>query len=344
MTRYFLHIQAEQLDIKPLLKCGVAVFKRLDLESYVCNDCDGYEDCLRVYSEIGNDGKNRVYRRCLDKPEEEPVELSLSDVTVYGVSLPALFKIAAGAFGCGDPQTIANMAGAWDFGMSTFAPAKHKRCVFFVRHLARTPESAFAAYPGCIVIAAGGLKQTNADASLFSFEDVFRCDTNGLTIDLDAVSLRFSKRTLENKMSREPNTAMLAKMKSLANYLKDLDAGVIKARRSGTQTAYDQVVEAMSKITKPSLVEFFKSDDAPCKISWSVLHEYLSGQKYVNEPYATAARFWFKVCTKMDVLDATTTICVAHFGRGVTKLPDMEASKVFMEVVKLLPPSIKAKI
>lgn len=137
---------------------------------------------------------------------------------------------------------------------------------------------------------------------------------------------------------------MLAKMKALANYLKDIAAGFMKARRSGTQTAYDQVVGAMSKITMPSLVEFFKSDDAPCKISRSVLHGYLSGKKYANEPYAAAARFWLKVCTQMDVLEATSKICVAHFGRRVSKLPDMDASNVFMEVVKLLPASVKAKI
>jgi hypothetical protein len=119
----------------------------------------------------------------------------------------------------------------------------------------------------------------------------------------------------------------------------------MKVRRSGTQTAYDQVVEAMSKITKPSLVEFFKSDDAPCtcKISRSVLHKYLSGKKYANEPYATAARFWFKVCTQMDVLEATSKICVAHFGRKVSKLPDMDASSIFMEVVKLLPTEMRKR-
>lgn len=171
------------------------------------------------------------------------------------------------------------------------------------------------------------------------------CDgTNGLVLGPDAVSLCFEERTLDNKPERKPNKAMLAKMKALANYLKDIAAGFMKARRSGTQTAYDQVVEAMFKITMPSLVEFFKSDDAPCKISRSVLHGYLSGKKYANEPYAAAARFWLKVCTQMDVLEATSKICVAHFGRRVSKLPDMDASNVFMEVVKLLPASVKAKI
>ena len=255
-----------------------------------------------------------------------------------------LFRLVSEVFGCGEPQLVVNVAGAWDFGMlSKFAPAKHKRRVFFVRHLAKIPESTFAAYPGCIVIAAGGLKPGDADASLFSFEDVFRYDTNGLALDLDAVSLRFEKRTASNKSPRKPNKAMLAKMKALANYLKDLAAGFMKARRSGTQTAYNQVVEAMSKITMTSLSEFFKSDEAPCKISRSVLHEYLSGKKYANEPYATAARFWYKVCTQMDVLDATSKICVAHFGRRVSKLPDMDASNVFMEVVKLLPTEMRKR-
>ena len=55
------HIQADRLDVEPLLKSGVAVFKRLDLDGYVCRDCAGYEDCFRVYSEIGKDGKKQGY-------------------------------------------------------------------------------------------------------------------------------------------------------------------------------------------------------------------------------------------------------------------------------------------
>lgn len=74
-----------------------------------------------------------------------------------------------------------------------------------------------------------------------------------------------------------------------------------------------------------------------------ILREYLSGAKYANEPYATAARFWFKVCTQMDVLEATSKICVAHYGRRVSKLSDMDASNVFMEVVKLLPTNLKSR-
>ena len=30
------HIQEDRLDVEPLLKSGVAVFKRLDLDGYVC--------------------------------------------------------------------------------------------------------------------------------------------------------------------------------------------------------------------------------------------------------------------------------------------------------------------
>lgn len=88
--------------------------------------------------------------------------------------------------------------------------------MFFVRHLAKVPESTFAAYPGCIVIAAGGLKPVDVDASLVSFDDVFRYGANGLVLDLDAVSLRFEERTASNKSPRKPNKAMLAKMKALA--------------------------------------------------------------------------------------------------------------------------------
>ena len=76
---------------------------------------------------------------------------------------------------------------------------KHKRRVFFVRHLAKVPRSTFTAYPGCIVIAAGGLKPVDADASLFSFEDVFRYDANGLALDLEAVTLRFEERAAASK-------------------------------------------------------------------------------------------------------------------------------------------------
>jgi hypothetical protein len=81
-----------------------------------------------------------------------------------------------------------------------------------VRHLAKVPKSTFAAYPGCIVIAAGGLKPVDVDASLVSFDDVFRYGANGLVLDLDAVSLRFEERTASNKSPREPNKAMLEKM------------------------------------------------------------------------------------------------------------------------------------
>ena len=119
--------------------------------------------------------------------------------------------------------------------------------------------------------------------------------------------------------------------------------GFMMARRSGTEGAYAQVAKDMARVAMPSLEKFFASDDAPCKISCSVLHEYLSGKKYANEPYAAAARFWLKVCTQMDVLEATSKICVVHFGRRVSKLPDMDASNVFMKVVKLLPTNLKSR-
>ena len=331
------HIQAERLDVKPLLKSGVAVFKRLDLDGYVCRDCAGYEDCFRVYSEIGKGGKKHIYRVCRDEPEEEVKELVSSDVTVYGVDLSALFRLVADVFGCGSPHPVANVAGVWDFGMSKFAPAKHKRRVFFVRHLAKVPESTFAAYPGCIVIVAGGLKPVDADASLFAFEDVFRYDANGLALDLDAVSLRFEERTLGNKPERKPNKAMLAKMKALANHLKNIAVGFMRARRSGTEGAYAQVAKDMAKVTMPSLEKFFASDDAPCKISRSVLHEYLSGPKYADEPYATAARFWFKACTRMDVLEAVSAVCTKKFGNKINQVDSMDASQVYMKIVKFLP-------
>lgn len=90
-----------------------------------------------------------------------------------------------------------------------------------------------------------------------------------------------------------------------------------------------------------SLEMFFASDVAPCKISRSVLHEYLSGKKYANEPYAAAARFWNKVCTKIDVLEATSTVCVTKFGGKINQEIAKDASKVYMQIVKLLPPEMR---
>lgn len=209
--------------------------------------------------------------------------------------------------------------------------------MFFVRHLAKGPKSTFASYPGYIVIAAGRLKPVDADASLFSFEDVFRYDPNGLALDLDAVSLRFEERTLDNKQRRKPNKAMLAKMQVLANHLKNIAVGFMRARRSGTEGAYAQVAKDMAKVTMSSLEKFFATDDAPCKISRSVLHEYLSGQKYADEPYATAARFWFKSCTRMDVLEAVSAVCTKKFGNKINQVDDMDASQVYMKIVKFLP-------
>ena len=109
--------------------------------------------------------------------------------------------------------------------------------MFFVRHLAKVPKPTFASYPGCIVIAAGGLKPVDADASLFSFEDVSRYDANGLALDLDAVS----------------------------------------------------------------------------------------------------ARFWFKVCTRMDYLQAASSVCASHFKRNIEKAATLDADRLFVEIFKLLP-------
>ena len=113
------------------------------------------------------------------------------------------------------------------------------------------------------------------------------------------------------------------------------------ARRSGTERAYAQVAKDMARVAMPSLEKFFASDDASCKISRSVLHEYLSGKKYANEPYAIAARFWFKACTRMDVLEAVSTVCTKKFGNKVNQVDGMDASQVYMKIVKFLPPEMK---
>lgn len=168
--------------------------------------------------------------------------------------------------------------------MGSLGTGKHKRRVFFVRHLAKVPKSTFAAYPGCIVIAAGGLKPVDADASLFSFENVFRYDANGLALDLDAVTLRFEERAAASKPPLKPNKAMLAKMKSLANHLKTIAVGFMRARQSGTEDAYVQVAKDMAKVTMSSLEKFFASDDAPCKISFAQRPAQVS--------------FWAEVCRR----------------------------------------------
>ena len=58
-------------------------------------------------------------------------------------------------------------------------------------------------------------------------------------------------------------------MKSLANHLKNIAVGFMRARRSGTEDAYAQVAKDMAKVTMSSLENFFASDDAPCKISFA---------------------------------------------------------------------------
>ena len=119
---------------------------------------------------------------------------------------------------------------------------------------------------------------------MFSFENVFRYDANGLALDLDAVTLRFEKRTLNNKSERKPNKAMLAKMKALANHLKNIAVGFMRARRSGIEDAYAQVAKDMAKVTMSSLENFFASDDAPCKIS------------FAQRPARVS--FWAEVCRR----------------------------------------------
>ncbi|MBQ3098298.1 MAG: hypothetical protein IJC66_09085 [Kiritimatiellae bacterium] len=96
------------------------------------------------------------------------------------------------------------------------------------------------------------MKSVEADASLFSFEDVFRYDANGLALDLDAISLRFEERTLDNKPERKPNKEMLAKMGKLANHLKDVAMAFMRALRNGNEDSYTQVVADMKTMAMPS--------------------------------------------------------------------------------------------
>lgn len=110
---------------------------------------------------------------------------------------------------------------------------------------------------------------------------------------------------------------MLARIGKLANHLKDVAMAFMRALRNGNEDSYAQVAADMKKMAMPSLVKFFNSDEASCKISKSVLHEYLLGAKYDKKSYAMPARFWFKVCTKAASLDA---------------------DRLFVEIFKLLPP------
>ena len=87
-------------------------------------------------------------------------------------------------------------------------------------------------------------------------------------------------------------------MGTLANHLKDVAMGFMRALRNGNEDSYAQVAAGMKEMAMPSLVKFFNSDEASCKISKSVLHEYLLGAKYDKKSYAMPARFWFKVCTR----------------------------------------------
>lgn len=146
---------------------------------------------------------------------------------------------------------------------------------------------------------------------------------------------------LGNKPERKPNKAMLVRIGKLANHLKDVAMAFMRALRNGNEDSYAQVAKDMAKVTMPSLEKFFASDVAPCKISRSVLHEYLSGQKYADEPYATAARFWFKSCTRMDVLEAVSAVCTKKFGNKINQVDSMDASQVYMKIVKFLPPEMK---
>ncbi len=181
------------------------------------------------------------------------------------------------------------------------------------------------------------LRLHNADKPLFSFEDVLCDGTNGLVLGPDAVSLCFEERTLDNKPERKPNKAMLAKMGKLANHLKDVAMAFMRALRNGNEDSYAQVAADMKTIAMPSLVKFFNSDKAPCKNSKSVLQEYLLGSKYDKKSYAMPARFWFKVCTRMDYLQAASSVCASHFTRNIEKAASLDADRLFVEIFKLLP-------
>ena len=177
---------------------------------------------------------------------------------------------------------------------------------------------------------------------MFSFENVFRYDANGLALDLDAVTLRFEEWAAASKPPLKPNKAMLAKMKSLANHLKNIAVGFMRARRSGTENAYAQVAKDMAKVTMSSLENFFASDDAPCKIS------------FAQRPARVS--FWAEVCRRtirqrrsllaqnlqrMDVLEAVSAVCTKKFGNKINQVDGIGASQVYMKIVKFQPQEMR---
>lgn len=68
------------------------------------------------------------------------------------------------------------------------------------------------------------------------------------------------------------------------------------------------------------------------------MHDYLLGSKYDKKSYAMPARFWFKVCTRMDYLQAASSVCASHFKRNIEKAASLDADRLFVEIFKLLPP------
>lgn len=124
---------------------------------------------------------------------------------------------------------------------------------------------------------------------------MFRYDANGLALDLETVTLRFEERAAASKPPLKPNKAMLAKMKSLANHLRTLpldscgqDGAEQKMLTHRSQRTWQR---SRCRLLRSSLRQSMRHARF---LSRSVLHEYLSGPKYADEPYATAARFGLK--------------------------------------------------
>ena len=74
--------------------------------------------------------------------------------------------------------------------------------------------------------------------------------------------------------------------------------------------------------------------DVVCRMN--VLEKNMWGQICGYRP-RESIRFWFKACTRMDVLEAASTVCTKKFGNKVNQVDCMDASQVYMKIVKFLP-------
>ena len=47
------------------------------------------------------------------------------------------------------------------------------------------------------------------------------------------------------------------------------------------------------------------------------------------------------MCACMDVLEAVSAVCIKKFGNKINQVDSVDASQVYMKIVKFLPPEMK---